>query len=174
MRKAAFLFLLLFLAGCGLQTSSRPKSKVLARFDGTTVTELDFMKRVAGLPPALQGIAMQHKKDVIEDMAAEHFLLKEAERQGLDRDPDVKELIQTAQKKIVIAKLVEKEVDRNVTLTSDEVSQYYDFHKEEFITPLLFRASHILLDAAQVLVFVVGVGFEPLWVELAHCLSDQV
>lgn len=150
MRKRTLLFFfLLFLTGCNLQSGSQPKSKVLARFDGTQVTELDFTKKVAGLPQALQNIAMQHKKDLIEDMAAEHFLLKEAERQGVNNDKDVEELIQTAQKKIVIAKLVEKEVDRKITVTPDEVSQYYDFHKDEFMTPLIFRASHILVKTEE-------------------------
>jgi peptidyl-prolyl cis-trans isomerase C len=149
MRKAFLLFLVLFLAGCDLKLSNQPKSKVLARFDGTQVTELDFMKKVSGLPQALQSVAMERKKDLIEDIAAEHFLLKEAERRGLSREADVKDLIRTAQKKIVIAKLVEKEVDRKLMVTPDEISQYYDFHKEEFMTPLVFRASHILLKGEQ-------------------------
>ncbi len=144
MRKALLVFLVLFLAGCNLKVS-QPKSKVLARFDGTQVTEVDFLKKVAGLPQALQNVAMEHKKDLIDDIAAEHFLLKEAERRGLEREADVKDLIETARKKIVIAKLVEKEVDRKIMVIPDEVSQYYDFHKEEFMTPLLLRASHILL-----------------------------
>jgi peptidyl-prolyl cis-trans isomerase C len=121
----------------------------LARFDGVSLTEQDFLKKVAELPPALQSVAMQHRKDFILDMVSEHFLLKEAERQALGKDPDVRDLIQTAQKKIVIAKLVEKEVDGRISVTPDEVSQYYDFHKDEFTTPLVFRASHILLKTEE-------------------------
>ena len=149
MKKITALFLLLFLAGCTAKSNSQPSGKVLARFDGTQITELDFMKKVAGLPPALQKVAMEHKKDLILDMAAEHFLLKEAERQGLDRDKDVRELFAMAKKKIIIAKLVEKEVDRKIALNAEEVSQYYDFHKDEFMTPELFRASHILVKTEE-------------------------
>ncbi len=145
MRKYVVLFFLLFLVGCNLKSNSQSGGKVLARFDGTVITERDFQKKTEGLPRALQKLATQHKKDLINDMAAEHFLLKEAQRRGLDRDADVRDLIQVAQKKIIIAKLVEREIDRKISVLPDEVSQYYEFHKEEFMTPLLFRASHILL-----------------------------
>ena len=149
MRKFTAVFLLLFLSGCGLKSGSQSSGKVLARFDGVTVTEQDFQKKVEGLPQALQNVARLHKKDLIEDMAAEHFLLKEAERQGIEKDKDVRALFEMAKKKIVIAKLVEKEVDRRITLNAEEVSQYYDFHKDEFMTPELFRASHILLKTEE-------------------------
>ena len=149
MRKFAVLFLVLFLSGCAPKTSVQSEDKVLARFDGTTITEKDFLRKVEGLPPALQSVAKQRKKDLIDDMAAEHFLLKEAERQRLDKDADVRDLIRVAQKKIVIAKLIENEVDLKIVIAPAEVSQYYEFHKEEFMTPKMFRASHILLKTEE-------------------------
>ncbi len=148
MRKIVVLFLFLFISGCNLKSNSS-HSKVLARFDGTTITEQDFLRKVEGLPRALQSVALSRKKDMIEDMAAEHFLLKEAERQGLNKDPDVQDLIHLAEKKIVISKLIEKEIDRKISISPDEVSQYYEFHKDEFMTPLLFRASHVLLKTEE-------------------------
>lgn len=145
MKRAAVLVFLLFLSGCDLKSNDSSSGKVLARFDGATITERDFLKKVQGLPRALQNVAMKRKKDLIEDMVAEHFLLKEAERQGLNKDKDVEDLIRVAQKKITIAKLVEKEIDKKISILPDEVSQYYEFHQDEFMTPLLFRASHVLL-----------------------------
>ena len=145
MRKATVLFLLLFLSGCGLKFDKPSAGKVVASFDGIQVTDQDFLKKVQTLPRALQKVAMDRKKDLINDIAAEHFLMKEAERQGLNKEPDVQDLIQAAQKKIVIAKLVENEVDKKLSLKPEDVSQYYEYHKEEFMTPLMMRASHILV-----------------------------
>jgi peptidyl-prolyl cis-trans isomerase C len=143
------LFLLLFLplvAGCNLDLKlDRTDGPVLARFGADKITEKDFLEKVRSLPRSLQNIAMQRKKDFIDDMAAERFLMKEAQRQGLDEDKDVKDLIETAQKKIVIAKLIEKEIDQKLTIEPGDIAQYYEFHKEEFMTPLLLRASHILV-----------------------------
>ncbi len=122
---------------------------MLARFDGTTITENQFLKKVEALPKAVPIGTVERKKDLIGSMASEHFLLKEALRRGLDRDPDVKELMDVARKKILVAKLIEKEVDQKIHVNGDEVAKYYEFHKEEFMTPLLLRASHILVKTEE-------------------------
>lgn len=149
MRKLTLLFLLLFLTGCNLKFNSQPKSQVLARFDGVQVTEQDFLNKVKTLPRSLQNVVMNRKQDLIQDMAAEHFLVKEAERQGVAKDPEVRDLIQVARKKIITAKLIDKEVDRQLSLKPEEAADYYQLHKEEFMTPLLLRASHILVKTEQ-------------------------
>ena len=150
MKRIVVLSLLLFLAGCSLKSATpQSKGQVLARFDGTQITDQDFFKKIQTLPQALQKVAMGRKNELIEDMAAEHFLMKEAGRQGLDKESDVQDLIRAAQKKIVIAKLIDKEVDKKIIIKPEEVSQYYEFHKEEFMTPLLMRASHILVKTEE-------------------------
>ena len=147
MKNIWLLIVVLLVGGC----ASKPvdKSKVLARFDGTTITENDLIKKVQGLPKAVQAVISDRKKDLLEDMAAEHFLLKEAEKRGLGKDPDVNDLLRTAHDKILIAKLVEKEVDQKIRVEPEEVAKYYEFHKEEFMTPLLLRASHILVKTQE-------------------------
>lgn len=149
MRKfLVLLTVLMVFPGC-LQLKKSDPSSVLARFDGQTITKDEFLKKVETLPKALQKVAMSKKEDLIEDMASEHFLLQEAERQGLAKEMDVKELLEKAHQKIIIAKLVEKEVDKKIVTSEDEIAQYYEFHKEEFTTPLLLNASHILLKTEE-------------------------
>ena len=150
MRKIIALFLLLFASGCALKSDDkRSQAQVLARFDGTQITEQDFLEKIKALPRTLQSVAMKRKHELIEDMAAEHFLMKEAERQGLGQETDVRDLIRMAKKKIIIAKLVEKEIDSKLSLAPDEAEKYYESHKEEFMTPLLLRASHILVKTEE-------------------------
>ena len=150
MKRAVFLLLLLSITGCSLKSAPPlSKGRVLARFDGTQITDQDFLNKVRTLPRALQSVAMERKKDLLEDMAAEHFLMKEAERQGLSKDPDVQDLFRVAQKKIVLAKLIDKEIDKKLSIKPEEVSQYYEFHKKEFMTPLLMHASHILVKTEE-------------------------
>ena len=147
--KRFFALSVCLLTICGCLSLKSDNSKVLAKFDGTTVTEREFSKKVQGLPKSVQGAALERRKDLVEDMAAEHFLLKEALRRGLDKDQDVKDLFDTARKKILIARLIEKEVDEKIQLGPDDLAKYYEFHQEEFMTPLLLRASHILVKTAE-------------------------
>ncbi len=135
------LGILVLVSGC----EKKSAGPILARFDGDQITETDFNKKLKGLPTEIRVAAIRRKKEFIEDMAAEHFLLKEAQRRKIEMDPDVKELLKTARKKIIIAKLIETEVDKKLKLGVDEASQYYESHSSEFMTPLLFRASHILV-----------------------------
>jgi peptidyl-prolyl cis-trans isomerase C len=140
-----FITALFFFAGC----ASKPGGTVLARFDGTALSESDFDAKVASMPKDLQSLAKRRKKDFVEEMVNEHFLEKEAMRRSLHKDPDVKQLIEAAHRKITIAKLVEIEVDKKVALEEGEALNYYELHQEEFMTPLLLRASHILLSTAE-------------------------
>ncbi|OGW80958.1 MAG: hypothetical protein A3C47_05825 [Omnitrophica bacterium RIFCSPHIGHO2_02_FULL_51_18] len=129
------------LSGC-LET--KKSGATLARFDGTTLTESDFVAKIKNLSRELQNVVLRRRKDFVGDMVDEHFLEKEAKKRAVQNLPDVKELIQQAQRKIVIAKLIELEVDRKISLGDGEAEKYYEAHKEQFMTPLLLRASHIL------------------------------
>ena len=143
----ALLPLVLALSGCLSLKSDN--SKVLARFDGTVVTENQFLRKVQGLPKTIQTAAMTRRKDLLQDIADEHFLLKEALRRNLDKEPDVKDLLDVARKKILVAKLVQEDVDEKIHVDSQDVAKYYEFHREEFMTPLLLRASHILVKTEE-------------------------
>ena len=63
--------------------------------------------------------------------------------------PGVKAVMAAARQKIVVAKLIEIEVDRKTQWDPSEVSRYYESHKEEFMAPLLLRASHILMASEE-------------------------
>ncbi len=143
-----FSFVLsLFVSGCG--NSSQDGGKTLATFGGMKITEDEFVRKASSLPKQLRQAALRNKREFLEDMANEHYLLKEAERLKIDTQPEIKSLIAAARHKILIAKLVNMEIDKKVTLTPEEVRDYYDAHQEDFMTPLLFRAQHILVKSEE-------------------------
>ena len=148
-KQTAFVSVSLFLAGSLFYLSGCLENKktglTLARFDGTMITETDFAAKIRSLPRELQNVVLRRRKDFIGDMVDEHFLEKEARKRAIQSLPDVKELLQQAQKKIVIAKLIELEVDGKISLESGEAEKYYEAHKDQFMTPPLMRASHILV-----------------------------
>lgn len=142
---AVVLFAVVTVVGCG----KKNEGKVLARFAGGSVTEEDFKRKFDTLPKQLQSVVIRNKKDFVEDLAAEKFLLKEAERRGIVKETEVKNLLEVARKKILVARLIEIEVDKKIALDADEAKAYYDAHEEEFMTPSLVRASHILLKTEE-------------------------
>ncbi len=147
MKNLALIALILMLAGCAAKTSTT--GNVLARFDGTVLTDKEYEERLNSLPPEVRAYVSQHKKDFLNDMVSEHFLLKEAQSRGIQNDAEVKDLMEAARTKIIISRLVQKEVDDKVQLGNEEAEKYYNDHLDEFMTQLTLRASHILVKTEE-------------------------
>jgi peptidyl-prolyl cis-trans isomerase C len=128
-------------SGCG-----DAKSRPLATVDGKVITVGDFEKRLTKLPPYYKALASERKKDFLEDMIAEQLLYKEALRRSLNRDTEVRELLNEAQRKILVAKLIEVEGDKTAGVDEAKIEAFYEAHKDDFVTPLKLRASHIQVD----------------------------
>ncbi len=138
----AVLFLaLLFLAGC----AQKPSGAVLARFGGSKITASEFKEKMRSLPKEIKNVVLHRKKDFLEEMVNEQYLYREAMKRNIQNEPEVKELLETARRKILISKLIQEEIDKKISLGLDEATNFYESHKEEFMTPLLLRASHILV-----------------------------
>ncbi|MBI2095436.1 MAG: peptidylprolyl isomerase [Candidatus Omnitrophica bacterium] len=142
----AVVAVLLLAAGC---SSAKTTESVIARFDGGVITDKEFALKVEGVPGELRASALRQRRDFVEDMASEHYLWKEARRRGIERDPEVRDLLEVAKRRIVVAKLVEEEIDKKIEVTSEEALKYYQTHQDEFMTPLLLRASHILVKTQE-------------------------
>ena len=145
MFRRAFALLLLpltLLAGC---MEKKPQGKAVAHFAGETVTDVDFMRKAEALPSEIRSTVFRRKQEFLDDLVGERILLKEAKQRKIDQDPEVSDLIQQAKNKILIARLIQLEIDRKVELGKDEAERYYDLHKDEFMTSLMLRASHILV-----------------------------
>jgi parvulin-like peptidyl-prolyl isomerase len=54
-----------------------------------------------------------------------------------------------ARQKILVAKLISVEVESKVKISGDDAKAYYDAHREEFMSPMRVRASHILLRSRE-------------------------
>jgi peptidyl-prolyl cis-trans isomerase C len=141
----ALLALALVVSGC----HSKKEGTTLAKFDSETISKEEFVEKLRSLPREIQSVAYRRKKDFVEEMVNERFLAQEAERRHIKDLPDVKALLEAAHQKIIVAKLIEIEVDRNIKMDPDEPSKYYESHKEEFMAPLLLRASHILMSTQE-------------------------
>lgn len=139
-----FLLVCTVWAGC---SRAKDESRVVARFAGEAVTDIEFMQKLDSLPRSLRTAALVNRRQFVEDIVNERFLLKEAEKRGVDKLSDVRDLLGAARKKILVAKLVETEVDRSLALEPDEAERYYTERREDFTTPVLLRASHILVKS---------------------------
>ncbi len=130
--------------GCG-KRQAPADARVLVRVSNKSISENDLKARLAKLPPYYQNIISKDKKRYIEDMIVEMLCYEEGIRKGVDRDKEVRELINEAKKKIIMAKVIKNEVEDKVIVTEEEKKEFYDRHKDRFKAPDMWRASHILV-----------------------------
>jgi len=144
----AVIFSCIGLYGCG--KAGKDGRKVIAKVSNRAITIADFKSRIDRLPAYYQKIIKNNLKRYLDETIMEMLLYEEALRRRLDNDKEVKEVIDEARKKILVSKLVASEVDEKARVSEEEIRKYYDEHKDEFKTPEMWRASHILVaDESQ-------------------------
>lgn len=134
-------------SGCGVKKS--PADRVLAKVSDSEITVSEFNSKVDKLPAYYRKLVEQDRGRYLEEMIIEKLFYEAAIRSGLDRDKEVQDVIKEAKKKIIVAKLIESEVEKKVDVGEDEMRRYYEEHKGDFKTPELWRASHILVATEQ-------------------------
>lgn len=141
----SFAVILVF-AGCGIKIGK----DVAARVNGKNITLSMIDEKIKNMQVSYQEFATQHKSEVVNDMVIEELLYEEAKRRKLNEESDVKKLINEAIKKILISKLIDDEIKKSVPVSEDDISAFYEEHKDQFIIPEMVQASHILVSTEEI------------------------
>jgi peptidyl-prolyl cis-trans isomerase C len=131
------------LAGCSSGPSGQ--DKILVSVGNKFITLNDYRQKLSKLPSYYQGMAEKNKKTLLDDMIVESLFLEDAFRKGIDKDKEVRDILEEAKKKIIVAKFMKTEVDDKIKISEEDMKKYYESHKDEYKKPEMWRASHILL-----------------------------
>lgn len=133
-------------AGC----SPEPKKSgpAVARGEGVLITAGEFKARLDEQSPFIRQrySTLERKKEFLDNLVRFEVLANAAQKQGLDKDPDVLMTV----KKVMVQKLVQKtfsEGDPTKEIPEADARKYYDEHKDEYVKPEKARLSVILVSA---------------------------
>ena len=129
--------------GCG------KKNEVLVRIDGKAVTAKEIENKISALPERYREVIKGDKRKFLDELIVDELLYGEALRANVEKEKEVLELIEEAKKKIIIAKLLKEKVDDAISISDEEVENYYQNNQDKFRTPEVLRASHILLKTEK-------------------------
>ncbi|MDD5504908.1 MAG: peptidyl-prolyl cis-trans isomerase [Candidatus Omnitrophica bacterium] len=146
-RISVFVAVVLTLAAFGC--AKKAKDGVVASVNGRQITLKMVDEKIEKLPQYYQAFAVQHKKEIVDEMVIEELLYDEAKRRKLLQDPDTKELINDAIKKILISRVIEDETRKTDPVSDDDVSAYYEQNKDKYAIPEMVRACHILTSTEE-------------------------
>ncbi|MEA3332997.1 MAG: peptidylprolyl isomerase [Pseudomonadota bacterium] len=141
-------FLVLAISMGSLTLTAVAADRVVAEIGSEKITLSQFQAELKKLPPNLQQMASDKKmqKEFLEQLATSKLLYQEGIKQGLSKDPVIMEQIDEVSHKIILAALLQREIEARIKApTPEEVNQYYLTHADEFKQAKQVRARHILV-----------------------------
>lgn len=147
--KRLFVVFMVFCTVAAFGCARRAKDDVVATVNNRPITVIMLNEKIEKLPQHYQAFAAQHKKEIVDEMIVEELLYDEARRRKLHNDPDIKEIINDARRKILISRVIEDETKKSAPVSDDDVKSYYEQNKEAYMVPEMVRASHILTSTEE-------------------------
>jgi len=122
------------------------ENKVVAEVNGVKLTEMDIETLVDKLSPQLQGrfATPEGKKEIIDHMINELLMEQAALKKGLDKDPKVAALLNSARRQILVENLTANEIVKT-EVKDEQAKKWYSDNIADLMQPEKVRASHILL-----------------------------
>ena len=135
------------------------RSIVVYRYDDGKITSEDFIYVIRDL----QAIRERHGKGglpILEDSKqlasfAERFIVPDkmiseaALRAGIDKEEDTARWLENEGRKFVISELREQALEGKISITEDEIRQYYDSHPDKYLLPERIDIQEILVETEE-------------------------
>jgi peptidyl-prolyl cis-trans isomerase C len=119
----------------------------LATVDGVVITVQEFQEQLNRQSPYVRAryTSKEEKKNFLDTLVTVEVMAAEAQRRGLDKDPEV---VRTM-KQVMIQKLSKDVFSAESTrdsITEEEMQEYYKEHEAEYRRPAQVRAAAIVLN----------------------------
>lgn len=121
---------------------------VVAKIGERKITMSDFKRVVDYLDAERQKMLEtnpQLKETVLRQFIQSMVISDLAKQKGFDRIPEIKNQLQFFSDNFLANEYLKREIAQKITVSDDEVKQYYDSHKDEFKTQEMVKARHILV-----------------------------
>lgn len=124
--------------GCG---------RKVAEGDGWSISEKEFKEKLRFLPPDMAAYMTtdEGQKRFIETLVLREILCREAEKEGITKDEEVLNKIESAKRKVIIEEYLDKKFKDEIPITQAEVDEFYETNKDSFDNAETIRARHILV-----------------------------
>ena len=124
-------------------------SKILASVGGMPITDEDVNDFLRELGPRAQSyMSPEGRKVILNQLIGSKLLLLDAKRNLLEADPQFKAELAKLKDSLLTSFAAEKAV-ANVTVSDKDAEDYYNAHKEQFVSDESVNASHILVDSEE-------------------------
>lgn len=125
-------------------------NKVLAKVNGKEITQEDLNNAMVRFPKENQQYfaTEQGKSQLLDQMVSFELIHNYAKEQGLENSDEYKEQLEVLKRDILIQAAVKKILD-SVTVTEEEIKEFYNNNEDMFMTQESVSAKHILVDSEE-------------------------
>jgi peptidyl-prolyl cis-trans isomerase C len=122
-------------------------SRVIAEVGDEKILFGDLNNLIQMMPPSYRAMFsnVEQMSKLLERQIDNMIYAQEARRLKIDEKPDVKYKLEEFTKGILTQALIEETVNKNVTVTDEEIEEYYKNNISEFQVPEKVKVSHILI-----------------------------
>ena len=136
--------------GANAPVAQKKQGEVVATVGGDVITVDEFKARMDEQSPFIRARynSVERKKEFLDNMVRFEVLAQEAQRRGLDQDPDVV----ATMKKVMVQKLMRAEFDESQAaqeIPESELRAFYDANIADYVKPERVRVSHVFLASAK-------------------------
>lgn len=126
------------------------ENKVLATVNGKDITSQDVYHFLNQLDPqtAAQFKSPEGISQITNELVNQELLYLEALKNGLDEEENYKKELERVKAGVLKQYAINK-LFSGITISEEEITQFYDKNKQYFQKPETARASHILVDDEQ-------------------------
>lgn len=140
----------LTVSGCVEQkktTTTTDSSPVVAKVNGTQFTEQQVNATVQRIANLDKSRTKEASLQVVRSLVDQEVLVQQAQKDKLDRDPKVVELLDAARRQVLAQAYMEKKLGLATTPTAAEVTAFYNQHPELFAQRKLYRIQEVAIKA---------------------------
>jgi len=107
---------------------------VVAIVGDKKITLSELKKEFANTPPEVQATytGLEGIKGFLEQYVGVELLYQSALRRGFDKEPNFPEVLQRARKEVLVQRVLDEDIGRNIAITTAEVNRFYNENKMMF------------------------------------------
>lgn len=145
------LFSTVVIASAQVGSVSPPDNQILAKIGDKNVTEADLKEMSNAVPDKFKYYYQtpEGRRQTLEYIVNVYALAAEAEKQGVDKRPDVQKLLSFTRNDL-LARFYLEGLTKDLPVPSEaEAKAFYEQNKAEFVTPESIHLSHILVESEK-------------------------
>ena len=120
----------------------------IAKVNKSFITNSDLETKIIQLAPQNQDVlkSKEAKVQLLDQIIKEKLLLLAAKKEGISKTDDYKKLIEKAKNQILIGLIIDEKINKNISVTEDDLKNYYKSNPNLFKETEMRLIRHILVE----------------------------